>query len=400
MDPGTEAEQKHRTRIASILMPKALEDGVETTAEAYGEKPADLRGETTCAGKGCGVAVVFQRAHRRKHRDGYVEMFAGFRLAKDVQHAASCDIDVQIGAKRRGVLVVTSKIGAAAAILAMGMDPCGKGRAVNERLLRVRWDAADTPPRITIATPSATFAAARGPGAGGLFGGNGGRRPKRIASAADIERERLSILGNADPQTAADRLAILIGDDRVPVSWSAFFHNWDLNTPTIIARIVEKIERGGAADGVAFAAKAMDRPTRRHGVWIVPCRTVASTDGARIFSLWMTFADRSVACGLQVGKSYVFAGPEVRFERIVQRGMTHDIISVGVLSGRWVAESEEARPEQVDQLRRKSGLMRSACGGVTERTRRLRTPSTSLRWASEHGSKSASRPSPAPDISS
>jgi hypothetical protein len=353
MDRDTEAAHERGRRVASVLMTKALEDGAETTAEAYGAKAEHLRGETTCAGKRCGVAVVYQRAHRRAHRDGYVEMFAGFRLAKEAEHTPTCDIDLQIGAKRRGVLVAASKTGAAAAILTMAMDPHGKGRALDQRLLRIRWDAVDAPPRITVATPSATFATTGGPRAGGRPGAGGARRAKRITSAADVERERLAILRDADPKAAAERLAIFLGDDPTAITWGAFFHNWDLNGSSTIARIVEEIEQGGAANGVAFAARAVARPTRRSGAWDVRCRTVVGV-GARTFSLRIVLADRAVADSVRIGKSYVFAGPEVWFERSVVRGVTHETVSVGVLSKRWIAESEEARPEQIERLRRRS----------------------------------------------
>ncbi len=355
MDPGTDAAQERKTRVASILMPKALEEGVEITAEAYGEKPEHLRGQTTCAGKLCGIAVVYQRAHRRAHRNGYVEMFAGFRLAKDKEHGPTCDIDLQVGAKRRGTVITASKTVAAAAILTMGMDPRGKGRAVDERLLRVRWEAADGPPRITLATPSVTLGAAGGRGLGGDFGAGGTRRPKRITCAADIERERRNILNDRDPKTAAGQLSILLGDDPTPIGWNAFFHNWDLNGPTTIERIVADIENGAAECGVAFLAKVARRATRRHGTWNVPCRQVVSNaDDARVFSLWMVFAEGAIANKLAVGQSYVFAGPEVRFERIIRRGVTYENVSVGVLAERWTTKSEQARPDQIERLHRKS----------------------------------------------
>jgi hypothetical protein len=354
MEPGANDADERTTPVASVLMTKALEDGAEITAEAYGAKPAALRGATTCAGKRCGVPVVYQRAHRRPHRNGYVEMFAGFRLATGSQHATTCDIDVQMGAKRRGLVVRASKIVAAAAILTMAMDPQGKGRVVDERLLRVRWDAPDTPPRITIATPSATLAAASGRGSGGGFVRGGARRPKRITRAADVEAERRKILHDDDPKAAARQLSIQLGDDPVPIGWNAFFHNWEKNTAAMIERIVKGIEDGAAGSGVAFAAKVARRPTYRHGTWNVPCRVVFSADGTRAFSLWMAFTDRAVANGLVVGTPYVFAGPEVRFERVVRGGMTYENVSVAVLSDRWVTDSEEVRPEELERLRRTS----------------------------------------------
>lgn len=323
--------------LASVLMTKALEDGIAITAEAYGDKCE--RGAITCAGKRCGVPVVFQVAHCRRHPRGYVEMFAGFRLAKGSRHTVYCDIDVQIGARVRGRVVEATPRVAAAAILAMALNPHGRVGPINERVLRVRWDAEATPHRVIVATPSATLVGATGGPGSGISGPARMSRPRRINSAIDIERVRREIVAAPDSIAAAKELAIILGDDVESGPWNGFYHNWPSNNSKVIEAIVRKIECGASSLGTAFAATVETRPRYRRGAWAVGCRERVSSDGSRRFALWIVVADREIATSLIRGKTYVFAGPEVRHERNNIGGTVYEHVYVGVLSARWIVPS-------------------------------------------------------------
>jgi hypothetical protein len=337
MNPTQLGGRRRAMAVGSVLMTRALQNGNVITAQAYAAKTK--RGGTTCAGGRCGAVVVFQRAHRRLHPHGYVEMFAGFRLSKGARHTAHCDIDLQIDAKVRGKVIIAPKAAAAAAIVMMAMASQGPGRSIDERILQLRWDAGDTPPRVTVASPSVTFMTTRW-SRGGRGGGHSGQlRPRRIASAADIERERLAIAHAADPIAASKALLLRLGNDPELIGWRAFFHNWQSNTPRTVERIVSGIEHGEPPLGIAFVATIDGAPQYRRGAWAVPCCQYQVADGKRKLALWVLVPNRAIAAALVVGKTYVFAGPDVVFERVTRRGVVYENILVGVLSARWIAPS-------------------------------------------------------------
>jgi hypothetical protein len=321
---------KPKKRDLSVMMSIALEDGVETTADAIAAKEPAERGELTCAGSSCGRGVYFVR----KHVARATEFPNHFKILPSSKgHTGDCDIWKKMGLLERKAHASANRV-PADGTSADGVSP--QRFAINPLAYKVVWGDGRLPeirpaePHANVGEPE-TDPSGRRSRAGGA-----GTRRKRMRSAQDVENERQRISRSRDPKAESLRISVLLDESESDVPWPSFFVNWHLTMK--FADLTRQVASAEIVHGVAFATTVREKPIWRFGEWYVKCSE--RQGGAGRYALWAVFPHEPTEDLLVRGACYIVAGPRLSYElKTGATGVTFHNLHVHVLGPRWVAKS-------------------------------------------------------------